>query len=193
MPNFNKDTGIAYGVISCNSLNSDLVQDLFYGYQAKDLSYQAAYEEAKREAQAAFESHTEEAHIAAAETGADREPGYDPDTFFERYCEKHEIDSDLDTFVDTWLERFSDCCQIEEPTIEGVYEGISYAILWLGGAPIVYITHSPHVVRVGSRCSPCVPGAGDLDSGLADDGYECYGIPPDWYLVPQETTQTSLF
>ena len=38
--NFNPATGIAFGYIAANSLDSDLVDELMYGSQAKDLTYQ---------------------------------------------------------------------------------------------------------------------------------------------------------
>jgi len=58
----------------------------------------------------------------------------------------------------------------------------SYLIQYLGGAPLIWVTKSPRIVYVKSLCSPCVPNAGDLDSGLTteDEGYECYGIPEEW-------------
>jgi hypothetical protein len=58
----------------------------------------------------------------------------------------------------------------------------SYLIQYLGGAPLIWVTKSPRIVYVKSLCSPCVPNAGDLDSGMTteEEGYECYGIPEEW-------------
>jgi len=44
--NINPETGIAYGYISANSLDSDLVQELLYGPKAIDESYADAYRDA---------------------------------------------------------------------------------------------------------------------------------------------------
>ena len=81
--------------------------------------------------------------------------------------------------VEKRLERESECIQIDEPTLAGICEGVRYEISWLGGAPLLWVLESP-VISKARLCSPCCPNAGDLNS-LDDDGYECYGIPADWY------------
>ena len=43
--NTNSKTGIRFGVIAINNLDPDVVEYLWYGYGAVDLSYQAAMEE----------------------------------------------------------------------------------------------------------------------------------------------------
>lgn len=45
-PNVNPETGIRYGIISANSLDGELVQDLLY-YEGEDLSWKEAEEEIK--------------------------------------------------------------------------------------------------------------------------------------------------
>lgn len=45
-PNVNELTGIRYGIISANSLDGELVQDLLY-YEGEDLSWKEAEEEIK--------------------------------------------------------------------------------------------------------------------------------------------------
>lgn len=184
--NTNHETGIRYGVIAVNSLDPDLANDLFYGPDAVDLSYQEAYEEAKAEYGTEWDNAREEAEIAAGET----DPNMTDDER-ERFIEKHMIGAgicwthwdkktfeDRDEYIESRLERFSDLCQIDEPIIEGVYEGVTYHISWLGGAPLVWVFESPYVTKA-DLCSPCVPNAGSLDS-LNPDGYECYDVPPDW-------------
>ena len=81
--------------------------------------------------------------------------------------------------VEKRLELESERIQIEEPTLAGICEGVRYEISWLGGAPLLWVFESP-VISKARLCSPCCPNAGDLNS-LDDDGYECYGIPADWY------------
>jgi hypothetical protein len=58
--------------------------------------------------------------------------------------------------------------------------GCKYGLSSLGGGILVWVYESTNIVKVNSLCSPCVPNAGDLDSGLDDSGYECYGIPDSW-------------
>ncbi|MGK2884387.1 MAG: hypothetical protein ACSLE8_06360 [Rhodococcus sp. (in: high G+C Gram-positive bacteria)] len=187
MLNVNPDTGIRYGVISCNSLNPDLVDELMHGPDAVDLDYQFAYKEAKAQAEADLDAAVEEAEIAASEVDpnaceAERE------AFIENWLEVKGIERD--TYVDDQLERFSDMYQGDEPVVEGNTEGVAYRISWLGGAPLLWVLEGP-LGYCNRLCSPCVPNAADLDSGFipggADDtattlqeGYLCYVIPADW-------------
>ena len=90
---------------------------------------------------------------------------------------------DIDRSVDREVEKLMEQLQIDEPQIEGHYEGVKYQVSWLGGAPMLWVIESPHLVQVNDLCSPCVPGAADLDSGLTDYGFECYGVPADWMEV----------
>jgi hypothetical protein len=64
-------------------------------------------------------------------------------------------------------------------------KGNRFLLSHLGGAPLIWVVKSTHTVMCRSLCSPCVPNAGDLDSGTFDvsqpeDGYMCYGIPDEW-------------
>ena len=137
-PNVNPETGIRYGIISANSLDGELVQDLLY-YEGEDLSWKEAEEEIK---------------IAMREEGVTEE--------------------DWDRTLD---DRLSDV-YIDEPIVEGECEGVKYRTSWLGGALHFWIFESP---RIGlySKCSPCCPNAGNLDSPN-DDGVECYDVPEGW-------------
>ena len=78
-----------------------------------------------------------------------------------------------------WQDEFLEGCTIDEPRAAFEYEGIHLQYSWLGGAPIVFSFNGP-VQTVQSYCSPCVPGAADLDSGEGD--IECHGFPADWYF-----------
>jgi len=195
MNNVNPVTGIRYGVIACNSLDSDLVEELMHGVGAVDMTYQDAYEEAKKEAGARFDQETEEAGIAAdeAEYGMSAQ---ERDTFIERFLdEKLDGVTDRDEFIENALEQFSDIFRGEEPHIVGIYNeptfgDIHYQIVWLGGSPILMVLVGP-VGTVKSLCSPCIPNAGDLDSGYfvnGDDAYGntewiCYAVPRTWLAV----------
>lgn len=78
--------------------------------------------------------------------------------------------------VDYALEMFEHEC--DEPIHEGEYEGVRYRTSWLGGALNVWIFESP-VVGNYAECSPCVPGAGNLDCPDLD-GVICYDVPKEW-------------
>jgi hypothetical protein len=133
-PNVNPETGIAYGYISAQSLDQDLVHNLMYDY-GKDLSYQSALEEAK-----------------AARRGQEAEEEFDEDKFSEEY-------------------------EAYEPTIAGECDGVKYQTSWLGGALNFFIFFSP-VTGSYAACSPCVPGAGNLNQ--RGSSVTCYDVPRDW-------------
>ena len=84
---------------------------------------------------------------------------------------------DEDDF-DAELDSRCDNLQIDEPIIEGECEGVKYHISWLGGAPLLWVFESL-CTGMYAGCSPCVPGAGDLDSP-DPDGILCYDVPAEW-------------
>ena len=177
MTNTNPETGIRYGCLYLNSLDSDLANDLWMN--AENLSEAEAYAELKSEIERDAENIEEEVRISIAERDYAMLSN-------DRYMED-EVEAaynrlgydDRDDYIDTRLELESERIQIEEPTLAGICEGVRYEISWLGGAPLLWVFESP-VISKARLCSPCCPNAGDLDS-LDDDGYECYGIPEDWY------------
>jgi hypothetical protein len=158
----NPVTGIRYGVIACASLDPDLVQELFYGHQAVDLSYKAAYDEAKKQAEREADQVEEE--VSMDHPGCD-----DLGPWIEAVWERKGY-QDRDDFISCELEKFSDMCEIDEPTIEGEYEGVKYQIGWLGGAPLLWVIEGP-IGWAARLCSPCVPNAADLDGGFATGDY----------------------
>lgn len=52
---------------------------------------------------------------------------------------------------------------------------------WLGGAPLIWVLKSPWIAPC-RECSPCVPGAGDLNTP-DPNGFEAYCLPP--YELPE--------
>lgn len=76
------------------------------------------------------------------------------------------------------VEKYSDAFAIDEPSASFQHEGVEVTFTYLGGAPIVF-SHDGPIQKVSSYCSPCVPGAADLQSGEGD--IECHGFPADWY------------
>lgn len=183
----NTETMIPFGVIAANNLDGDLVDTLLHDSGAVDTSYKQAYADAKLSAEKEFDSLLEDANIAAAETDHHMSDS-DKEKFIETFFLKEgHSDFDRESFVDAILEEFSETYQCDEPSIEGTYEGVKYRTFWLGGAMLLWVFHSPWVVSVRSACSPCAPGAGDLDSGLSPNGYLCYGVPDTWMAEPVRT------
>ena len=78
-------------------------------------------------------------------------------------------------------QEFWDYCEIDEPIIEAEADGVQVRLSWLGGAAHLWVFKSPHVASCRA-CSPCAPGAGDLDSKCEPgEGIISYDLPPDWY------------
>lgn len=155
-PNVNPITGIAYGVISGNSLDGDTLHDLMT--EGTNLTERDAMSELR------------------ASIAADARDIEDGDAFT---CWEDLGHDDRDDYIECEFERRCAEIQIDEPVIEGTCEGVSYMVDWLGGAIVVFILESP-VVVMANQCSPCIPGAGDLDHLTDGFGVACYGVPQDW-------------
>lgn len=132
--NINPKTGIAYGYIAANALDSDLVNDLLQGNGVtgfKDdgwIDYKAAcVNEYRQENEAETEDMTDDEVWDEIEMEA---------------CDRYESG---------------------ETTVRGEYEGVHYMTAWLGGALNFFIFHSPIVTDKANRASPCVPNCGILD------------------------------
>jgi len=83
------------------------------------------------------------------------------ETYDEAYKDRvHTLDREM---TDEEEETFSQDYQCDEPMYHHVDGENHYETQFLGGAPLVYVTESRFVTYC-RPCSPCVPGAGDLDS-----------------------------
>lgn len=155
--NTNPETGIAYGYISANYLDPDVVDELLMGSgctEFKNLSYDTYMEECLSD----YRRENEE-----------RLDAMDPDDRAEQ--------------LELAEQEFADAFEDGELVVEGVKEDVHYASSWLGGALNFFIFQSPHRTDCGGRASPCVPGAGILDHH--DGDVHCYDVPPDWRRDPQ--------
>jgi len=197
--NTNAANGIRYGVIACASLDDDLVFDLMYGSKARNLSEAAAVEEARVEAN--YKANDIEAEVA--QDLHEKDPLMPVLAYEEQLKAWIEAayeslgHADREDFIESKLIAETDW-QCEEPHIAGEYEGVKYEIQWLGGAPLLWVIDGP-LGYCRKLCSPCVPNAGDLDSGfigrtlattpqryhdrvpqILQEGYLTHVIPPDW-------------
>ena len=86
---------------------------------------------------------------------------------------------DLDPEDEQAVQDFWDGYAVEEEEFELERDGLKLLLSYLGGAPLVWVCESP-VTTHARPCSPCVPGAGNLDS-LDPDGVECYTLPSEWF------------
>ena len=172
--NINPDTGIRYGVINMNSIDPDVGNDLWYGPNATDVSYQGFIEEVTAEANAEYDHLLEvaEGQLQEGETVEE--------------CMERQGYSERGDYVAEYVESASDNYYCDEPHIEGTYEDVEYQITWLGGAPLLWILKGP-IGFANQLCSPCVPNAADLDGGFIlegepgeEDRYMCCVCPKDW-------------
>ena len=95
-------------------------------------------------------------------------------------CEGYMSKYDTDSIVDAAMSAMSgDNWYDDEPIHEGTtFDGVKYSTSWLGGALNVWVFESP-VTGTFQECSPCVPGAGNLDCP-DPDGVLTYDVPSDW-------------
>ena len=165
MPNYNEKTGIPYGVISGNNV-PDLADDIFSS--GDSLTYAAWKQELGEK-------------ISGAIQGAIQDYTCHP----EKIVKGIDVAEIVDSLLDSGL---GDDYQQEEEEFEYSYDTpqgkVSLLLGWLGGASIIWVIDSPYVANCAG-CSPCVPGAGDLDTP-EKDGIECYCLPPD--DMPEEWT-----
>lgn len=169
IPNTNPETGIAYGVISANKLDPELFLALWD--KGENLHLKEVEERTKSQLEADADGLEDEVRIAMAEAGGFTEREYESvwDNWVEAEYNRQGY-ADREDFILTKLERGMQNIEIDEPVIEFDQDGVQGQIGWLGGAPIVWIFHSP-VVGKYARCSPCVPGAGDLSN---EGDHECW-------------------
>lgn len=148
--NINPETKIPYGYIAAAALDPEIVERLLFGAQARDLDFERYVDEVH-----------EEVSIAAAENGVSLDdPGY------EDWCERE------------FERRAEDYVGPDEVSVQGQYEGVTYATSWLGGALNFWIFESPFTTDKARRASPCVPGAAILD--VLDGSEFGYDVPVDW-------------
>lgn len=149
--------GIRYTLYSMNSIDSEMIETLLYQH-GKNISEAAVYEEETARQKAEFDAAIE---IIAEYTDSFDVPNFEPN---------------LDNFhVD-----------IDEPIIEGTYQGVNYRTTWLGGAQLLWVFKSS-IIGHFRLCSPCVPNACDGDSPTPRaDGFCGYAVPPDWLFVDPE-------
>ena len=133
--NVNPITGVAYGYISADALDQDVVQELLYGPGADDLTYLEREEEAAKDA-------ANEAYERGLDYGT---------TAYEDFVDRR-VSEEMDNF------------QCDEPTIHGECGGVEYRTSWLGGALNFFIFFSPVTTDKARAASPCVPGAAILDT-----------------------------
>jgi hypothetical protein len=157
MQNTNTQTGIRYGVLSGNNV-PDLLDDIIAN--GDNLTYNAWKEE-----------------LAEKIKGAVARAIGDYTRHAERVAKRIDYAEIVESLLDNGL---ADEYEAEEEEYEYEYDTplgkVKLQVGWLGGAPLLWVVESPYCANC-KGCSPCVPGAGDLDS--PGGNVECYCLPPD--------------
>ncbi len=176
--NINHVTGIRYGYIRGDSIDPDQLHHLLYERGAKDLSWEAARDEIRKEAERMADEVEEQVSIHISEVDPnmyERDREEMEERLLEEAWDKRGF-SCRDDFIDARVEAQLELIEIDEPIVEGTNDGVHWRTSWLGGALNLFIFDSPVIVKC-ALCSICVPNAGNLDS-LGD--YETYGVPVEW-------------
>jgi hypothetical protein len=172
MPNTNTETGIPYGVISGNAVPYLLDEITTSGESTTFAAY-------KRELTEAIAAALR--GVAEDRTGGERAARIVEQMDCEQLAESM-LDSGLNDALEFDEEEFE---HTETVKVDGAEFPVKYLLGYLGGAPLIWVCDSPYVARA-AHCSPCVPGAGDLDN-MREDGAFCYCCPPDAFDTEDET------
>lgn len=159
--NFNEKTGVPYGYISLSALDDDVVHELLYGSHVQNLSELMRKAEILKEVFNKYDvdcgSIDSVERIHELEELLDDMPG--------AKCEYGDLVDQADMYA-------------EEDILQGEYQGVTYQVSWLGGAQAFWIFESPVITERAQPASPCLPGAGILNSLTGN--VTCYDVPPSW-------------
>jgi hypothetical protein len=166
LTNIDHESGIRYGVIHTHSVGSDALRDVYD--HGDNLTYKAAVDDAR-------------AQITHALTGVLDNLGVLP--YVSRYAptsaDKQRQQSAVDAVVDSVWEAieqdWNDQYEENEDTYRYEQDGYVIETSSLG----VFVLKSPFYT-FAAFCSPCAPGAGNLDS-TAGDGAKTYCLGRDWF------------
>jgi len=151
--NQDKETGIHFGVINCNAISPDAIEDIYQN--GTDLSFEAWKEEIKEKVKEAVKSALD-------------------DFIRSRHIEDMADDAAESVLNNDWL---GDNFEGGGPSNYRYEDG--ELILELHSDGDIFVIKSP-VVCNAQYCSPCAPGAGYLANPCAD-GPVCYCLPEDWF------------
>jgi hypothetical protein len=172
MQNANPNTGIRYGVIRGDSLDPDTLDEIF---DLPSTTYASAIEESTRALRREISDHADDL------IDTDYAASLDVTDKLNDCIDLDDLLALADDLGIDASEHNPEYWQFEEENREGKIDGVNIGLSWLGGAVLVWVFDSPIITRA-LLCSPCVPNAGDLNN-IDQNGFECYGIPPNWYAT----------
>lgn len=177
--NINEETGIRFGYISCSSLYYDVIEQL--QSCGVDLRFREAQDETQKKWEAAAGLIDDEIAIHLAELDGHNMTEFDRMTVEESLIAQHYGQVgfvDREDYVTGNVSNELEYFYCDEPVHEGELQGVKYRTSWLGGALNLWVFESPFTGNF-RECSPCVPGAADLDNP-DNAGVTGYDVPPDW-------------
>jgi hypothetical protein len=160
--NIDHATGIRYGVISQHTPNPDALQDIYSN--GDNLTYKAAVDDAKSRIAAALEPILDDLGVLPYEWH-DTDKGRKAET----------IAGIADSVWESVEQEFNDRYEEQEDTYQYEQDGYILQTSSLG----IYVIKSPYYTHA-AFCSPCCPGAGNLDTPR-DGGVKTYALGPDWF------------
>lgn len=160
IPNTHPTTNIRYGVINAHNVSSYVLDEIMMN--GTDLHHADALEEVTADAGRGWDMMDEEER-----EGTEAE--------------------DRDEFVENAIQEFNDGYESNDAPYEFTIDGVHGIFSTYSNT--ITIFESPHVVKA-TLCSPCYPGAGDLDSvgdkagsTWAGGPVQTYDVPADWRYV----------
>jgi len=144
-PNMNLETGIHFGCISQNTLDTDALMGLIDN--SADVLYDSASDEFKEDLKTAIEEKT----ILELLTN--------------NYMDESLVDEEYDTIVEEWCQGY------QNDYHQWYYQDEEYEMDFSEDMNCIIILKSPYYTYCRG-CSPCVPNAGDLDEPVTPEDYE---------------------
>ncbi len=185
LPNYDEHTGIFYGVISSNNLNPEFLDEILFGSNTRDLSYEEAIKELHKNIddvsslQETFEFLKDYFNINHWEK-LDLKDSWDKEKFYQvKDCLIMYKNGEIEDLKEYLEDNFNDHYECDSPDF--LWESEGYKIINCLDFDLM-ILKSPYYT-FAPECSPCVPCAGNLDSIRPDKTYskKTYCLHPDFY------------
>ena len=172
IPNYNETLGYPYGVMAENRTESGMELGERVRRDGRCVTYEAAMEDLRRDIANWFDPSAE---IGSAD---------DADSHYRAFCRAHyltvqDLPADLWDATTGWdlpelqellVDQANNLWEFDEMEYLLETPEEKYLISFLGGAPLIWVCHSRYITLC-QQCSPCVSGAGDLDSASASGSF----------------------
>jgi hypothetical protein len=182
LPNYDSETGIFYGVISKNSISPYILEDIEFGSDTIDLSYEEGLKELNKNIDNHLGCLTDVYNLSVEIIGP-HNPKHGP-------SEKCNLETVKDVLNHFRNKRYEEIRNIFEEEFNNSYECDDMDFLYQSdGYKIInclttdiMIIKSPYYCYA-PECSPCCPCAGNLDSINLERKYEkkTYCLDPDFF------------